>query len=43
MLRKIGLKRVLDRVPNRERNLVVAMLIARILEPASARPLIPLD
>ena len=35
VLRKIGLERVLDRAPSRERDLVVAMIVARMLEPAS--------
>lgn len=35
LLRKIGLERVLDRTPSRERDLVIAMIVARILEPHS--------
>jgi len=35
VLRKIGLERILDRTASRERDLVVAMIVARILEPAS--------
>jgi len=35
VLRRIGLERILDRTPSRERDLVVAMIVARILEPAS--------
>ena len=35
VLRKIGLERILDRTSSRERDLVVAMIVARILEPAS--------
>jgi transposase len=35
VLRKIGLERILDRAPGRERDLVLAMVVARILEPAS--------
>lgn len=34
-LRRLGLERVLDRNPSRERDLAVAMIVARILEPAS--------
>jgi hypothetical protein len=34
-LRRLGLERVLDRNPSRERDLVVAMIVARILQPAS--------
>ena len=34
-LRKVGLERLLDRVPSPQRNLVVAMIAARILEPRS--------
>lgn len=34
-LRKTGLERMLDRTPSRQRDLVVAMIVARILEPAS--------
>lgn len=34
-LRRLGLERILDRNPSRERDLVVAMIVARILEPAS--------
>lgn len=34
-LRKLGLERILDRKPGRERDLVVAMIAARILDPAS--------
>jgi Transposase DDE domain len=35
VLRKIGLERILDRTSSRERDLVVAMIVARILEPHS--------
>ena len=35
VLRKIVLERILDRTASRERDLVVAMIVARILEPAS--------
>ena len=34
-LRKLGLERLLDRAPSRQRDLVVAMIAARILEPRS--------
>jgi transposase len=34
-LRRLGLERVLDRNPSRERDLAVAMIVARVLEPAS--------
>ncbi len=34
-LRKVGLERLIDRVPSRQRDLVVAMIAARILEPRS--------
>ena len=34
-LRKVGLERLLDRKPSAQRNLVVAMIAARILEPRS--------
>ena len=34
-LRSLGLERLLDRRPSRERALAVAMIVARILEPAS--------
>lgn len=34
-LRKVGLERLLDRKPSPQRNLVVAMIAARILEPRS--------
>jgi transposase len=34
-LRRLGLERILDRESCRERDLVVAMMVARILEPAS--------
>ena len=34
-LRRLGLERILDRESCRERDLVVAMIVARILEPAS--------
>lgn len=34
-LRRLGLERILDRNPSRERDLAVAMIVARILEPAS--------
>ena len=35
LLRNIGLERILDRTSSRERDLVVAMIVARILEPQS--------
>jgi transposase len=35
VLRRMELERVFDREPSRERDLVVAMIVARILEPAS--------
>ena len=35
VLRSVGLERILDRTPSRQRDLVVAMIVARILEPAS--------
>ena len=35
MLRGLGLERLLDRRPSRGRDLVVALIVARILEPAS--------
>jgi hypothetical protein len=35
VLRKIGLERVIDRVPNRERDLVVDIFVARIIETAT--------
>jgi transposase len=35
VLRSLGLDRILDRTPSRQRDLVVAMIVARILEPAS--------
>ena len=35
VLRSVGLERILDRTPSRERDLIVAMIVARILEPAS--------
>lgn len=34
-LKRLGLERLLDRAPSRQRNLVVAMIAARILEPRS--------
>lgn len=34
-LRKLGLERMFDRTASRERDLVMAMIVARILEPAS--------
>jgi transposase len=34
-LQKLGLDRVLDAVPSRQRSLVVAMIVARILDPSS--------
>jgi transposase len=34
-LQKVGLDRLLDAAPSRQRNLVVAMIVARILDPSS--------